>query len=434
MTSRVAVPAATSLPSRHREAEVRGERLARPLRLMTRQFGSVDETLMDRLGESLLERDELAARLVAAMRLAATDPAKVTHSQLQTALASGVEAMRDAPPALVEFFAAVNTTPDWVDWELVERGALVFDRLGANSGDILLALSLIGGYRFGGPTELLAATGALTGDSTQRRLAETQSWVLGLMQPGALRPGAEGWRQTVHVRVMHALVNANFEDGWDVDRIGLPINQSDQAGTLGLFDGALLVGCRSLGVPISRADAHAVMHLWKYTGWLMGVDADFLTDDEDVRHRLNLHILVSAPDQTQAGRDLARATVATQCTRKYGHRSERLNRWRGEYEYERLLSMLTVMLGPRSMRDLGLPIRPPWAYAARLATNTWRYRVTGRGVRGRTRLERQGKATQWRDHATYLQVGVEDGVADLPDAPARHASPTRARGEQDPCT
>ncbi|EAP98578.1 hypothetical protein JNB_00380 [Janibacter sp. HTCC2649] len=389
---------------------------------MTRQFGAVDEALMNRLGAALLERDEVAARLVAAMRLPAADPAKVTHAQLRTALASGAEAVTDAPPALVEFFAAVNATPEWVDWDLVERGALVFDRLGPNSGDILLELSLIGGYRFGGPTELLAATGALTGDNSQRRLAETQSWVLGLMQPGALRPGAEGWRQTVHVRVMHALVNANFEDGWDVERIGLPINQSDQAGTLGLFDGALLVGCRSLGVPIPRADAHAVTHLWKFAGWLMGVDSDFLTDDENVRHRINLHILVSAPDQTQAGRDLARATVATQRTRNYGHRSERLNRWRGEYEHERLLSMLIVLLGPRSMRDLGLPMRPPWAYAARLATNTWRYRVTGRGVRGRNWLERQGKATQWRDHATYLAVGVEDGVADLPDVPARKVS------------
>ena len=414
MTSSVAVPDTSKPPSRHREAEARGARLARPLRLMTRQFGGLDEALLDRLGAALLERDELAARLVAAMRLPASDPAKVTHGQLRTALASGVVAVADAPPALVEFFDAVNATPEWVEWELIERGARVFDRLGPNSGDILLELSLIGGYRFGGPTELLAATGALTGDGTQRRLSETQSWVLGLMQPGALRPGAHGWRQTVHVRVMHALVNANFEDGWEIDRIGLPINQSDQAGTLGLFDGALLVGCRSLGVPVSRADAHAVMHLWRYAGWLMGVHPDFLTDDEDVRHRINLHILLAAPDQTQAGRDLARATVATQRTRNYGHRSPRLNRWHGEYEHERLLSMLTVMLGPRSMRDLGLPMRPPWAYALRLASNTWRYRVTGRGVRGRTRLERQGKATQWRDHATYLPVGVADGVADLP--------------------
>src|SRR5205807_2164577 len=110
-------------------------------------------------------------------------------------------------------------------------------------------------------TDLLVATGGLTGRMTRRRLAETQEWAANLSSADALRPGGAGWRATVHVRVMHAMVNSAFEPKWDVDRWGLPINQADAAGTLGLFDGALLIGCRALGVPIPPDDAHALMHM-----------------------------------------------------------------------------------------------------------------------------------------------------------------------------
>ena len=65
------------------------------------------------------------------------------------------------------------------------------------------------------------------------RLAETQKWTVALSRPGALRPGGEAWRLTLHVRAMHALVNQRFAPRWDVERWGLPINQADQAATLG---------------------------------------------------------------------------------------------------------------------------------------------------------------------------------------------------------
>jgi len=66
------------------------------------------------------------------------------------------------------------------------------------------------------------------------------------------------------------------------------------------------------------------MHLWRYVGWPMGVDEAHLV------------------------------------------------------ERERLLSMLTVFLGPTSMRELGLPRRPPWAFGLVVALNVLRDRVLGR--------------------------------------------------------
>ena len=401
---------ADGVPTRFREAEERGRRLGRGLRRFGHLDGHVDEQLMSRIAVALTERDEPAAALAEAIRRRGGDPGRVSHAQLREALRDGV-APPEAPQPLHDFLAAA-APPAWVDWDLVEQGAALFRRLSTNAADVLLQLSLIGGYRFGGPTELLIATGGLTGKQTLRRLAETQHWATSIDSAESVRPGGEGWRLTLHVRVMHALVNAAYEDRWDIARWGLPVNMADMAGTLGLFDGTVLLGCRGLGVPIPTGDAHAYLHLWRYVGWLMGVHPDFLTDDEHERHRINYHLLLAAPDVTPAGSGLARAAVAAQRTRDYPGWPGPLAAWRGRYEEERLLSMLTVFLGPASMRDLGLPARPPWAFGQRVLVNLWRYRVRGALPGGRERLDRAGRTNRDRVIASYFR-GTPPDLASL---------------------
>jgi hypothetical protein len=401
----VGQPAAPAYPLRFRSAEARGARIGRPLRLLGRAGRGVDEALLDRIGRAFFEQDDAGAALAAAMRLPAGAPGRVTHKQLREALAGdGAGADVGTPLSLRRLLDEVTTVPGWVDWDLVEEGAAVQRRLGQNAADVLLQLSLVGGYRFGGPTDLLAATGALTRGAL-RRLRETQDWTVGLSVPGALRPYAPAWRTTVHVRVMHALVNASFadpdrQDRWDAARWGLPINQADQAATLGLFDGTLILGCRALGVRIPPSDSRALMHLWRWVGHLLGVHPDFLVDDEWERHRLSYHVLLAQAGISAAGPRLAQAVVAAQAERTY-----RGPTWwqpfRAGFERERLLSMLTAFLGVRSMRELGLPLRPPWAHAYLLPLNTWRYRVLGRTHRGRERLDRWGRRRSAATVASY---------------------------------
>jgi len=383
--------AETPYPTRFREAESRGARLGRPLKLVGR-VGEVDEGLMHRIGLAFSRCDESGAALARAMRLPSDDPGRVTMAAFSAALAGGVP--DDAPAAIRDFFDVVEATPTWVDWDLLAEGQRIYHRLGQNAADVLLQLSLIGGYRFGGPTDLLVATGGLTGDMTVRRLAETQKWATALSVPGGLSRDGEAWRLTVHVRAMHALVNESFRPQWDVERWGLPINQADQAATLGLFDAVVLLGSRALGVPISAAQSRAVMHLWKYVGWLMGVDEEFLVDSERERHRINYHLVLAQADISEAGPLLSQAIVEAQDALHF----ENLAGLRGRFERERLLSMLTVFLGPTSMRELGLPLRPPWAHAYVGALNTWRYRTPW----GRRGLDRWGDAVRDRVLRRYF--------------------------------
>lgn len=384
-------PGLRRTPTRFRAGEARAARIGRPLRLVA-GVRRLDEALMTRIGEALTERDEPGAALADAMRLRAGAPGRVSMADLRTALADGVDAVPDAPAALRDFFAVVETVPAWVDWDLLERGSGVYRRFGQNAADVLLQLSLVGGYRFGGPPDLLVATGGLTGTTARRRLGETQTWTTSLSAPGAMRRDGEGWRLTVHVRAMHALVNASFEcsDRWDAERWGLPINQADQASTLGLFDAVVLIGVRALGVPVSAADSRAVMHLWKYVGWLLGIEDEWLVDTERERHRLNYHLLRAQADITPAGAELAGAILDV--LRGQPH---------GRFRAERALSMLTALLGRRSMHDLRLPVRPPWAPAYLWVLNTWRYRMLGRTALGQRRLEAWSRAVvdrTARDH------------------------------------
>jgi hypothetical protein len=395
-------------PARYRAAEKRGARLGRPLRVAAR-IRDVDEELLERLGRGFMETDELGGRLANAMRLPATDPQRVTMADFRSALADGIDSMPDAPAALREFFDVVEAVPDWVDWDLVEAGARVFRGLGQNSLDILLQLSLIGGYRFGGPTDLLVATGGLSGDSTMRRLGETQKWGVALSQPGGMRRGSEGYAVAVHVRLMHALVNESFTSRWDVERWGMPINQTDQLATLGLFNGVPLIGCRALGARVTRADSRAYMHLWKYVGWLMGVDEQWLVDSEREQHRLNYHVLLVQDDISEAGPKLANAIVDAQRTLHF-RRFSTVRRWLAR---ERLLSMLTALLGPGSMRDLQLPVRPPWAPAYVFGLNVLRYRVVGVTPWGREALIRWGDRVAAR--TLFRHFGSDRAeVGDLP--------------------
>ena len=390
--SRAPATAAASYPTRFREAEDRSRRIGRALRHIA-GVHELDEDLMHRVGRGMTTYDAPGHRLAEAIRTRV-----VTMAQVRTALQEGIDAVEDAPAPLRDFFAHVEQTPDWVDWDLLRRGQRAYHLFGQAAADTLTVLSLIGGYRFGGPTDLLVATGGLKGERTLRRLAETEQWTTSLAGDGALTRFGDGWKGTVHVRIMHALVNSSFAPRWDVERWGQPINDTDQAGTLGLFDGTAMLGVRALGVPVSRADSRAVMHLWKYVGWLMGVDEQWLVDSERERHRLNYHILMAQADISEAGPQLARAIVEAQRERCF----PRFQRIRGRYERERLLSLMTPFLGVASMREFGLPVRPPWAYAASFALNFWRYRIRLHLPGGRAALHRWADRVVERSLASHF--------------------------------
>jgi hypothetical protein len=399
-----------SYPGRFRAAPERNAKIGRFLRLASR-VDAPDQDLLDLIGRRMLTRDELGASLAQAMDRSRPEGQRVTMAAFRTALDEGIAAVPDAPAALARFFSVIDEVPDWVDWDQVERGGRAVRRLGRTADDVLLQLSLIGGYRFGGPTELLVATGGLTGDAAMRRLGETGQWSSAVTSPGGLRRDGPGFKLTVHVRLMHALINNRFElnERWDTRQWGLPVNQSDVAATLGLFNSTLLIGARALGWIFSGEESRAVMHLWKYAGWLMGVDDDWLFATERQQNAFNYHVLIAQGSMTPAGAALSSSLVTGEAALDHG--------WpralRGRYEQLRLLSMLRYFLGTRSMREFGLPVMPPWAVPPVVVKNLIRSGVIARTRGGRRYLERAGDDYRQR-RARKLFGGADPGIGTLP--------------------
>jgi hypothetical protein len=384
------VAQARATPSRFGADRAWSERAAAPLRVAAGPGARPTPLEVEALAAGLLRRDEPAAALVRAVR----ERRDVSLATIRRALEDGVP--DDAPRPLREFFAVVEARPDWVDDALLARGGEACRAMGLDAGSVLAFGSLLGGYRTAAALEPLARTGRLTGEETLRRIGETTAWWRAVTAPGGLARDGEGWRMAVHVRVMHAFVNQHLEEDptWEWDLRGVPINQYDQASTLGVFSTSFLLHARLLGVRVSRADSRAVMHLWSYVGWLMGVDEEWLPHTERRGRRQLYHLLAHDPPPDRNSVTLARALV------EMGDLVA-TTPLRARYERERALSTGTWLLGPRAMRDLGLPLRPPWYAAARIASNAFWSHLVGRMPGGRSVLTARGDRAFTRQMRRY---------------------------------
>ena len=385
-------------PTRYMRDRAHSARISAPLRPFAWPAPDATEDEATHLRRALLERDEPSAALVRAIR----EDRTVTLAQFRLALHEGIDAVVDAPAELRDYFRMLEDTPAWVDRDKIALGGRALRRAGSDVGDVLAYGSLLGGYNNSGPLPILTGTGRLTGARTARRIAETGTCWNGCVADGGLDRFGEGFTLSVHVRLMHAFVDYHYEyeTDWDSSDRGLPINQFDKAGTLGLLSVTFLLLTRILGVRYTREEADAVLHLWCYVGWLMGVDPRWLPFEQRAGLRMMYHIGASAPAADEHSHVLSKALVEVPLHTKFS----RFDKLRRRYEYERGLSLATTLLGPAAVRALEVPVRPPWYPVGRVVVNTVKHRVIGRFPAGKRYLQRLGER-QLTENALRLLDG-----------------------------
>ncbi|WP_396246697.1 oxygenase MpaB family protein [Gordonia sp. CNJ-863] len=129
----------------------------------------------------------------------------------------------------------------------------------------------------------LVATGRL-GLGTRDRGQSTARWVAEATTPGAMLPGNPGWVGTLRIRLLHAYIRDVLRHphdegapGWDEAEWGVPINQTYSVMTISCGFLALpLLVARDFGIHYSSAEREAITHLWRWIGWVIGVDDDLL--------------------------------------------------------------------------------------------------------------------------------------------------------------
>jgi hypothetical protein len=248
-------------------------RIQRARKVFRRMFGfdpDLPADIVNQYAASYYDADPVAEAFVDEAYIHG-DPVK-GRAMLDLALEKGIDAVPDAPESMKRLFSEREIAPEWLDPALVQRGAKVFCRYGPELFNFFGAITLEG-YTNNSVVKPLVFTGAYAGGSTKSRFLETAAFWVDVSEPGGLEPGGTGWKTTMRVRVMHVFVRRRLmaHPEWKLDDWGVPISQADALVTL--MAGCIAPGyfLRIAGFRTSSDDVLAMMHFWRYVGYLMGV-------------------------------------------------------------------------------------------------------------------------------------------------------------------
>jgi len=117
----------------------------------------------------------------------------------------------------------------------------------------------------------------------------------------------------MRVRLIHAQVRRLLLESseWRSDAWGAPINQCHMAGTNLMFSVGVLDGLTRLGYRFNRLEREALIHLWRYAGYLLGVEHELLVADEFEGHRLLDMMFAFEPQPDDDSRALVNALMQT---------------------------------------------------------------------------------------------------------------------------
>jgi hypothetical protein len=357
-----------------------------------------------RLGERLTVGDEPMDQLVDWMT---ANGMKALRPLFDRALADGIDTVPEAPEPLRRFFVEIETAPAWVDADLLRVGQRALRRGGADGMYVARDVALLGGYQFSGFNQTLLRTGALEKGSNQR-FAETMQWAMDVIGVGGLDRQGAGYRSTVRVRFVHAMVRRHVTamPDWRDDQWGVPVNQTDMAATL---VGALIapvVGGLAMGIVMSPHELKGIAHLARYVGWLIGVQDEWLPTSfrDAIRILFHTSTALSTPDETtrQLSIPMAGDPLA------WHYRS--LAGVRRRLAWAQHLSVTSAFLGPRAMRTLGLPAyMPPWYPLVRIPVNGVRSIIDQLTPGGLERSAERGQRAQ----EALLHTMIGDTVATI---------------------
>ncbi|WP_295760249.1 oxygenase MpaB family protein [Undibacterium sp.] len=211
---------------------------------------------------------------------------------------------------LQAYLQAGLALPDWAEPAKIERAETLFMEYGALSCSLLFCSSLPECYVLPDLSAVLHAAGQLE-QHTDHRIRSTAAMIFPVMMRGGLcQADGSGVAQILKVRLIHATIrnlilrgspehamdhfnqhiqplalnnSANlfhtlFAHGWNLERAGLPCNQTELAYTLLTFGYVFLRSMRKLGLGLASEDELAFLHLWNVVGHILGIRRELMAD------------------------------------------------------------------------------------------------------------------------------------------------------------
>lgn len=346
----------TAHPSRFRPDPRRGGPAAR-FRWLLGKKGLPTPGQIDRFGDLLMQGDPLDAAVAA---WAHDVGFAASRAMVDQALDKGIAAVPEAPPFLRDLFRQIDSEPTWLDRQLLEDGQRAICRTGVVGSLIMRDVALMGGYGNAAINKPLVFTGALA-EGAGRRTSETRAFAVDATWPGAMERFGQGFKTTVRVRFLHALLRHRIQHhpDWRSADWGIPINQADMLATNLAFSLAFMTGMRVLGFRFSARERAGILHLWRYIGFLMGIDERILVTSEAEGMRILYTVLISQPDADADTRKLALALM----NEPYEHAGDGwLSRLFAEAQVRMHNGVSHFFLGSDAYRNLGLPEHRRWTW------------------------------------------------------------------------
>lgn len=245
-----------------------------------------DPALVQLVIDHMLLADEVGYEAYKALRPLRNEG----REMLTKALDEGIEAVEDAPAELVRFFEVLDTVPDWVDFDQLDRGAIAMWRAG-RFVPIALAYCSIGyGFSSYGGTKAMNFTRLfIEEERAGGRMTETLRWVAAVSTPGGMRRYGQGFKYSVRVRQVHCAVRFGISKSpkWQWNEWGMPVTNTDLLLTTGrAFCENVVDAVEKLGIRYSNQEKDDIYALWRYIGHVMGCPEELnFTDRFDARVR-----------------------------------------------------------------------------------------------------------------------------------------------------
>ena len=201
------------------------------------------------------------------------------HAMIAKAMDDPSAALPGVPESLRAFIDWANDVPDWYD----RKRAMTASRAFLRNSDIVLA-ALVGGSIVEGFSTLISKSFRIRGRVTTsgvRRLKQNGMQLVEQYLPGGMDPGGDGWRLTLRVRLVHAQSRYFLarSDEWNHDKYGMPISAANMLLAGAAFSGRLMRHVATLGGDFTQEEREAYVHVWRYTGLLIGIPEEILFHD-----------------------------------------------------------------------------------------------------------------------------------------------------------
>ena len=228
------------------------------------------------IGHTLIG-DPLADAVVAEL-MERHAPADV-HAEIGRALDNCWNLPKDVPGSLRAFVEQQVDAPEWFDGSLAHAGTRGFLR----NSDMVLG-ALVGGAIIEGFATLISKPFRVRGrilDNGVRRLKQNLLQLVEQYMPGGILPGGDGWKLSIRIRLVHAAARRLLQEAseWDEEMYGLPINAAQMLLGSSAFSGRLMQHVQNLGGDFSDEEREGYVHVWRYTGTLLGVPKEILFTD-----------------------------------------------------------------------------------------------------------------------------------------------------------